>query len=484
MSDFIIENGILTKYTGAGGDVVIPDGVEEVGDWVFAWCDTLTTVTIPASVTVIGELAFDGCTALTTVTISGGLQLLGREAFSGCSVLTSITLGGGVQTISEYAFCRCTKLVRIDLPAGTQVIESHAFDSCAALTTISLPATLTELARDAFWLCPNLRRIIAPQALCEGLLHHEATRLAMGYLVAHDSGVFTPAEQDYFDRHIRSHKHALLQLILEDGEAMTGYIARGFVRPEEYERLIHSATDIDSGDAVLALLKGRTAKQQHQAVSISMTESPQLDIETARADWTWETPDTEHLVLTGYKGTSASILLPAVIGKLAVTEIAELAFAPSKENRSDLRQAFLGDKLESVKIPYGITKLGGGVFQGCKALKEVLFSDSVTEIGKVALSGCTGLQTLAIPASVHAIPDGLCFRCTALTSVTIAEGVKEIGDFAFSDCKNLTAITIPASVERIGDFTFGSCPHLTIHAPAGSAAEQYAKKSGIPFEAI
>ena len=26
-NDFEIENGVLVKYTGAGGDVVIPDGV-------------------------------------------------------------------------------------------------------------------------------------------------------------------------------------------------------------------------------------------------------------------------------------------------------------------------------------------------------------------------------------------------------------------------------------------------------------------------
>jgi len=31
---------------------------------------------------------------------------------------------------------------------------------------------------------------------------------------------------------------------------------------------------------------------------------------------------------------------------------------------------------------------------------------------------------------------------------------------------------------------FSGCKKLTIHAPAGSAAEQYAKKYKIPFKAI
>ena len=32
MGDFIISDNILEKYTGAGGDVIIPDGVEEIAE--------------------------------------------------------------------------------------------------------------------------------------------------------------------------------------------------------------------------------------------------------------------------------------------------------------------------------------------------------------------------------------------------------------------------------------------------------------------
>ena len=34
-NDFVIEQGVLTKYTGPGGDVVIPDGVTEIGYQAF-----------------------------------------------------------------------------------------------------------------------------------------------------------------------------------------------------------------------------------------------------------------------------------------------------------------------------------------------------------------------------------------------------------------------------------------------------------------
>ncbi len=41
MSDFIIENGVLVKYTGNGGDVVIPDGVTDIGYEAFRKCKNL-----------------------------------------------------------------------------------------------------------------------------------------------------------------------------------------------------------------------------------------------------------------------------------------------------------------------------------------------------------------------------------------------------------------------------------------------------------
>ena len=39
--DFIIENGVLKKYVGPGGDVVIPDGVTSIGEEAFRACSSL-----------------------------------------------------------------------------------------------------------------------------------------------------------------------------------------------------------------------------------------------------------------------------------------------------------------------------------------------------------------------------------------------------------------------------------------------------------
>ena len=47
-SDFIIENGVLKKYVGPGGDVVIPDGVAEIKFDAMLGCQ-IVSLHLPAS---------------------------------------------------------------------------------------------------------------------------------------------------------------------------------------------------------------------------------------------------------------------------------------------------------------------------------------------------------------------------------------------------------------------------------------------------
>ena len=65
MRDFVIENGVLTKYTGCGwgpgGEFIFPAGITEIGSGAFRECISLTSVTIPVGVTEINKEVFEGC---------------------------------------------------------------------------------------------------------------------------------------------------------------------------------------------------------------------------------------------------------------------------------------------------------------------------------------------------------------------------------------------------------------------------------------
>jgi hypothetical protein len=99
--EYSIEDGLVTinKYTGPGGDVVIPDTIEgmsvtAIGNWAFAGCATLTSAVLPANLTSIGEGAFLYCDTLSCVVISSNVTSIAGLVFAGCPSLTGVYFKG------------------------------------------------------------------------------------------------------------------------------------------------------------------------------------------------------------------------------------------------------------------------------------------------------------------------------------------------------------------------------------------------------
>ena len=175
MSDFVIVNGVLKKYkkyTGKDADVVIPDGVMEIGDRAFYGCSGLTSITIPDSVTEIGWSAFYGCSGLTSITIPDSVTKIGGSAFYGCSGLTSVTIPDGVKEIGWGAFCGCSSLTSIIIPDGITKIDGELFKNCTGLENIVLPKNLKIIGRWAFEGCRKLKTVVMPDSITE--IHEDA----------------------------------------------------------------------------------------------------------------------------------------------------------------------------------------------------------------------------------------------------------------------------------------------------------------------
>lgn len=146
--DFVIENGVLKKYNGLGGAVVIPKGVTKIGDDAFLGCTNLTQITIPDSVTEIGEFAFQDCTGLTDVTLPNEIQVL-NHTFEGCTGLKHIKLPNHLKWVWNGVFKGCSALEELSFPQGVKDICFDSFEGCTHLKRIALPESVQSV--NGYW---------------------------------------------------------------------------------------------------------------------------------------------------------------------------------------------------------------------------------------------------------------------------------------------------------------------------------------------
>ena len=143
-----------TAYTSLE-TVEVPDSVERIGDYAFAFCCTGSK----ASYGGLQSISFGEDSALATI---------GDHAFYDCSALAALSVPAAVTTIEAYAFFGCNSLATLEF-AEDGVLSSigeGAFalgvpgniddDSTSKLTAIDLPPSLTFIGKAAFGCQPAL----------------------------------------------------------------------------------------------------------------------------------------------------------------------------------------------------------------------------------------------------------------------------------------------------------------------------------------
>lgn len=141
------------------GDVTIPasvtyDGVRYtvtgIGNYVFAYCGELRSVTIPSTVKSIGTEVFEGCGNLVAINVSpdntaycsedGVLYDKTMTTLCACPGAKSgdFTIPSTVTGVADFAFVMCNKLTSISIHEGVTSIGRGAFCDCGGLTAIDV----------------------------------------------------------------------------------------------------------------------------------------------------------------------------------------------------------------------------------------------------------------------------------------------------------------------------------------------------------
>lgn len=75
-------------------ELVIPEGVKNIGAYAFAGCSNLRNITLPDSLKEIEDRVFEGCRKLRNIVLPDNLTYTGQEAFIGGNRKLSITFRG------------------------------------------------------------------------------------------------------------------------------------------------------------------------------------------------------------------------------------------------------------------------------------------------------------------------------------------------------------------------------------------------------
>ena len=376
-------------------EVVIKDGVTEIGNQTFQGCTGLTNVTIPDSVQKIGAWAFYLCGGLKNVDIPANVEI-GNSSFRQ-SGLEQVTVSGG--SVGQYAFHRNVSLKKIDINCET--IGDEAFSGCDSLTDITLRNSVKTLGDKVFYTCKNLENVEIP------------------------STVTDIGEKTFYS--CPKLKEAVIRA--------------GTVKKDTLYNCPALTTLIISDNATLDA--SFTARNAYASGTLETVKIGKGEIGTS--------------AFNGCPNLATVELGDGVIsiGKNAFLRCTALTSITIGDHVTSIGDgAFNGcTALETANIGSGT--IGASAFQNCSRLADVALGDGVTSIGKNAFLKCTALTSISIGNSVKTIESYAFSGCSALEEVTISAA--QIGNQAFKGASALKKVTLGEDVEKIPAGAFSSC---------------------------
>lgn len=376
LTEVVIEDGVTEigkdVFQGCVGltKVTIPDSVKKIGTWSFYMCKGLKNVDIPANME-IGDSSFRQ-SGLEQVTVSGGS--VGNYAFHRSEDLKKITVN--CETIGEEAFSGCDYLTDITLGENVKTLGDKAFYTCDALERVEIPSTVTDIGEKTFYSCPALKEAI----------------IRAGTVKA---GTFYNCR-------------ALTTLIISDNATLDASFTVG----NTYAKETLETVKIERGEIGISAFN-------------SCPNLTTVELGTG-------------VTSVGDNAFSKCTALKSINIGDGVTSIGKNAFnGCTALTNANIGSGAIGESafngctiLANVTLGNGVTSIGRNAFLRCKALTSMDIGSSVRTIESYAFSGCEALKEVTISAAQ--VKSGAFSKATALEKVTFGNDVTNIAAGVFN----------------------------------------------------
>ena len=491
IKDFLIEDGILKKYSGNNKEVVIPDEVKGIGNGAFSDRAGVKTVIIPDTVKSISDEAFQSCIELSEVNMGDGIETIGNGAFRSCAYLEKVTLSSGLKSIGKEAFANCYRLKNIIIPGTVIEIGKDFLDEmCDFDTEISDISVLPSPYRQKAVLC------------------YAKSRKKQG----------DPRDKSY-EKYIKSNAAKLVDTALSHPELLSIMCHDGLITPKNIDLYMNAAQECGNTEIISMMLDyiGNSAGSKQKKYEESREKKQEEILEKKISRQEKKGIDGLVLVVSGKLETFANKdefkrFITERGGKLvsAISAKVDFLIMQNDENSEKRKKAnelgidiiteqefnkmagrcywiedhvlkkYFGEQ-EQIEIPKEVKKIDGDAFQNCKSIRSVTIPEGVKEIGSWAFSGCENLISISIPESVEIIgnkafdktpwffsqPKGVILAGRVVIGYTgdekdiiIPEETKSIGSCAFENCITLTEVSFQENVTMIGWEAFKGCTNL------------------------
>lgn len=452
------------------GDIVIPRTIAHDGN--------------EYTVEYIGEYAFAGCSELTSISLPDGLKLIKKYAFDGCSELKAISVPGSVLNIGGFAFKGCTALEDVRFEDGTEELglednsPKHGY-------RVGL---LFDCPVKTFYLGRNL--------VPTGFSETESPFMSWSGAHAYLTSVTIGNRVEYIGNYLFRYCRGLSSVTFVEGSVLKSIGDSAF----EGEIKISGGVSEDRRPVFTEFEIPATVEKIGRRAFCGCKNLAEITI-----------PD--NVTDIGDNAFKDCIGLSSLHIGDGMKNIGENAF----DGCTSLETVTLGEglkeivsacfircsNLKSVNIPKSVETIGNSAFYGCSSLPSVNIPDGVATIGSSAFRGCSSLSSISIPSSVTSIGSDAFYECTGLQGcyitdlkawceiefgeegyytgsnplccahtlylnnskvqrLVIPDGITEVKPCAFDGCTSIVSVKIPDGVTNIGEMAFNECSQLLV----------------------
>ena len=435
---YTVSDAVISFASGAFegsqlSEIIIPNESKlmTIGLRTFYKCDNLTHITIPDNVQSIEYYAFAYCENLEQVDVNASSQLGGiySGAFYNCAKLTGITIPDSVKEISDYAFYGCSALTNIILSENSKLqgVYDHAFEY-AGIENFDMPAEMTVLGAYAFrgaklktFTFNEKLEEIGEYALAESGLT-ETTELVV------------PSSVEYIGR-------SALKDILSLEKLSIPFLGMAEINTNSENTIKYLFSDISKLDGLKKISVLGGTRLDYDAFSYLKCEEIYL---------------SESIVDLGYN---------------SFYRCEELRIVNIPEGVKRIRMSTFESciKLQDINIPVNCCSIEDTAFKDCLSLKKIYINKNVSYIANGSFSGCNGLESVSVDADnkFFRVIDSILYDYNLSRimivpknisgKVEIPEGIKNIDNGAFYNCKYIEKVIFSDTVESIGDDAFRDC---------------------------